>query len=72
MRRAHGYRGGYRPAEPSGLPCELHGLELDTAPFTGLCPACFAESLEAAGLPMGPGLRIWLEIAGLRRRRAVS
>jgi hypothetical protein len=59
-------------AEPSWLPCRVHRLGVDTAPITRLCPCCMAEDLDAAGWTPGPALRLYLELAQLRRRRAAS
>jgi hypothetical protein len=70
--RRYRYRGGYVPAEPKWLPCAGHGLGPEAAPVTGLCPACLAEDLVAAGWQPGPALAIWLELAELRRRKAAS
>jgi hypothetical protein len=66
------YRGGWEAAEPRWLPCAVHRLGREAAPVTGLCPACLAEELVAAGWEPGPRLRVWLELAELRRRRAAS
>jgi hypothetical protein len=62
-------RSGYVFAAPKWLPCDAHGLGVEAAPITELCPACFAEDLIAAGWTPGPALRIYVELAALRRRR---
>lgn len=38
------------PSEPlPRLPCSEHGLDVDAAPVTGLCPVCVGERFAAAG-----------------------